>query len=113
MLRLSELGLEKQSLRATEPTRQRGMHRTQAKRLAALASARLWRGAPRKGVEVRPSGSFGHEAAQEEGGHSEAEPTHFPINKPTEEDWTFAGPFGFSMRALIAATSAGSGVVPS
>ena len=32
-------------------------------------------------------------AAQEEG-HSEAEPTHFPIHKPTQEDWTFAGPFG-------------------
>ena len=26
--------------------------------------------------------------------HSEAEPTHFPIHKPTQEDWTFAGPFG-------------------
>lgn len=39
------------------------------------------------------AGATGIAAAQEEG-HSEAEPTHFPINKPTEEDWTFAGPFG-------------------
>jgi ubiquinol-cytochrome c reductase cytochrome c1 subunit len=38
-------------------------------------------------------GAVGIAAAQEEG-HSEAEPTHFPINKPTQEDWTFAGPFG-------------------
>jgi ubiquinol-cytochrome c reductase cytochrome c1 subunit len=39
------------------------------------------------------AGAMGIAAAQEEG-HSEAEPTHFPINKPTQEDWTFAGPFG-------------------
>ena len=38
--------------------------------------------------------------AQEEG-HSEAEPTHFPINKPKEEDWTFAGPFGTYDRAQL------------
>ena len=31
--------------------------------------------------------------AQEEG-HSAAEPTHFPIHKPKQEDWSFAGPFG-------------------
>lgn len=31
--------------------------------------------------------------AQEEG-HSAAEPTHFPILKPKEQDWSFAGPFG-------------------
>lgn len=30
----------------------------------------------------------------EEGGHSAAEPTHFPIRKPQEMDWSFAGPFG-------------------
>lgn len=29
-----------------------------------------------------------------EEGHSEAEPTHFPIIKPTQEKWSFAGPFG-------------------
>ena len=40
------------------------------------------------------AGATGFAAAQEEGGHSEAEPTHFPINKPHQEDWTFAGPFG-------------------
>jgi ubiquinol-cytochrome c reductase cytochrome c1 subunit len=30
--------------------------------------------------------------AQEE--HNAAEPTHFPIHKPHEIDWSFAGPFG-------------------
>ncbi|MFP1632299.1 cytochrome c1 [Zhengella sp. ZM62] len=29
-----------------------------------------------------------------EGGHSEANPTHFPIKKPAYMDWSFAGPFG-------------------
>lgn len=29
-----------------------------------------------------------------EEGHSEAAPTHFPILKPTQESWSFAGPFG-------------------
>jgi ubiquinol-cytochrome c reductase cytochrome c1 subunit len=33
------------------------------------------------------------EHAAEEG-HNAAEPTHFPILKPKEEHWTFAGPFG-------------------
>jgi len=33
-------------------------------------------------------------AAAEEAGHNAAEPTHFPILKPTEEKWSFAGPFG-------------------
>jgi ubiquinol-cytochrome c reductase cytochrome c1 subunit len=33
-------------------------------------------------------------AAAQEAGHNEAEPTHFPILQPTQEDWTFAGPFG-------------------
>jgi ubiquinol-cytochrome c reductase cytochrome c1 subunit len=32
--------------------------------------------------------------AAEEGGHNAAEPTHFPILKPQEMDWSFAGPFG-------------------
>ncbi len=31
-------------------------------------------------------------AAEE--GHNEAEPTHFPIMKPEEQSWSFAGPFG-------------------
>jgi ubiquinol-cytochrome c reductase cytochrome c1 subunit len=39
-------------------------------------------------------GAVGLGTAAEEGGHSEAEPTHFPILPPVEEDWTFAGPFG-------------------
>ena len=46
------------------------------------------------------AGTMGLAVAQEEG-HSEAEPTHFPINKPTEEDWTFAGPFGTYDRAQL------------
>jgi len=34
--------------------------------------------------------------AQEEahGGHDEANPTHFPIHRPAEMDWSFGGPFG-------------------
>lgn len=27
-------------------------------------------------------------------GHNEAQPTHFPILKPKQESWSFAGPFG-------------------
>lgn len=34
----------------------------------------------------------GANAAEE--AHNAAEPTHFPIKKPAELDWTFAGPFG-------------------
>jgi ubiquinol-cytochrome c reductase cytochrome c1 subunit len=32
--------------------------------------------------------------AAEEAGESAAEPTHLPIMKPAEMDWSFAGPFG-------------------
>jgi ubiquinol-cytochrome c reductase cytochrome c1 subunit len=39
------------------------------------------------------SAAGGAALAQEEG-HSAAEPTHFPIHKPIEMNWTFAGPFG-------------------
>ncbi|MCC6205348.1 MAG: cytochrome c1 [Hyphomicrobiales bacterium] len=39
--------------------------------------------------------------AAEEGGHSEAEPTHFPIKHPKELDWSFAGPFGTYDRAQL------------
>ena len=46
------------------------------------------------------AGAVGFGASAEEG-HSEAEPTHFPINKPTEEDWSFAGPFGTYDRAQL------------
>ena len=38
--------------------------------------------------------AFGAVAAEGEGGHNEAEPTHFPIRKPPEMNWSFAGPFG-------------------
>jgi ubiquinol-cytochrome c reductase cytochrome c1 subunit len=38
------------------------------------------------------AGAIGTGFAQE--GHNEAEPTHFPIHKPTLESWSFAGPFG-------------------
>ena len=38
------------------------------------------------------AGALGAAIAQEE--HSEAEPTHFPIHKPEEQSWSFAGPFG-------------------
>jgi ubiquinol-cytochrome c reductase cytochrome c1 subunit len=37
-------------------------------------------------------GALGVAGAQEE--HSAAEPTHFPIHKPEEQSWSFAGPFG-------------------
>ncbi len=40
-------------------------------------------------------------AAAEEAGHNAAEPTHFPIMKPTEESWSFAGPFGTYDRAQL------------
>lgn len=38
-------------------------------------------------------GAAGFALSAEEG-HNEAEPTHFPIHKPKELDWSFAGPFG-------------------
>ncbi|PSH69627.1 cytochrome c1 [Phyllobacterium brassicacearum] len=38
--------------------------------------------------------ALGGAYAAEEAGHNAAEPTHFPIEKPAELDWTFAGPFG-------------------
>ncbi len=39
-------------------------------------------------------GSLAHSALAAEEGHNAAEPTHFPIMHPEEQDWTFAGPFG-------------------
>ncbi|MBB6464201.1 cytochrome c1 [Aminobacter carboxidus] len=39
------------------------------------------------------AGTAGVAVAAEEANHA-AEPTHFPIHKPKEMDWTFAGPFG-------------------
>lgn len=38
--------------------------------------------------------------AQEEA-HNEAEPTHFPIHKPEQQSWSFAGPFGTYDRAQL------------
>jgi ubiquinol-cytochrome c reductase cytochrome c1 subunit len=45
--------------------------------------------------------TLGVAAAAEEEGHSAAEPTHFPIHKPAEMDWTFAGPFGTYDKAQL------------
>jgi len=42
-------------------------------------------------VALIAAGGFAF-AAEE--GHNEAEPTHFPILKPAQMDWSFAGPFG-------------------
>jgi ubiquinol-cytochrome c reductase cytochrome c1 subunit len=39
--------------------------------------------------------------AQEEGGHSEANPTHFPIKEPKEMNWSFSGPFGTYDKAQL------------
>lgn len=36
-----------------------------------------------------------------EGGHSAAEPTHFPIRVPRESSWSFAGPFGTYDKAQL------------
>lgn len=40
-------------------------------------------------------------AAQAQEGHAAAEPTHFPIHKPHEMDWSFAGPFGTYDKAQL------------
>jgi ubiquinol-cytochrome c reductase cytochrome c1 subunit len=45
------------------------------------------------------AGVLGAATAQEE--HSEAEPTHFPIHKPEEQSWSFAGPFGTYNRGQL------------
>lgn len=46
------------------------------------------------------AGTFGAALAAEEA-HNEAEPTHFPIHKPVQEKWTFAGPFGTYDKAQL------------
>lgn len=48
---------------------------------------------------VAAAGAMGTASAQE--AHNEAEPTHFPIRKPTEESWSFAGPFGTYDKAQL------------
>ncbi|RUM95911.1 cytochrome c1 [Pseudaminobacter arsenicus] len=45
------------------------------------------------------AGALGAALAQEE--HSAAEPTHFPIHKPTQESWSFSGPFGTYDKAQL------------
>ncbi|MCX8568671.1 MULTISPECIES: cytochrome c1 [Hyphomicrobiales] len=45
-------------------------------------------------------GTAGAAVAAEEANHA-AEPTHFPIHKPKEMDWTFAGPFGTFDKAQL------------
>lgn len=40
-------------------------------------------------------------AFAEEAAHNEAEPTHFPIRKPPEMAWSFAGPLGTYDRAQL------------
>lgn len=45
-------------------------------------------------------GTAGAAVAAEEANHA-AEPTHFPIHKPKEMDWTFAGPFGSFDKAQL------------
>ena len=46
-------------------------------------------------------GSLAGSALAAEEGHNEAEPTHFPIMKPHEERWSFAGPFGHYDRGQL------------
>lgn len=44
------------------------------------------------GVALALTMSTGFVVAEE--AHNPAEPTHFPIEKPAEQSWSFAGPFG-------------------
>ncbi|MDI6027176.1 cytochrome c1 [Corticibacterium sp. UT-5YL-CI-8] len=50
---------------------------------------------------VLMTGYAGVAFAAEEAGHNPAEPTHFPIHKPEEMDWSFAGPFGTYDKAQL------------
>lgn len=43
----------------------------------------------------------GSAAVAQEAAHSAAEPTHFPIHKPVQMDWSFAGPFGTYDKAQL------------
>ena len=43
----------------------------------------------------------GSAAVAQEEGHGAAEPTHFPIHKPVQMDWSFAGPFGTYDKAQL------------
>ncbi|MGL4489894.1 MAG: cytochrome c1, partial [Rhizobiaceae bacterium] len=48
------------------------------------------------GMMLTTGASFAAEDA-----HSDAEPTHFPIHKPVEQSWSFAGPFGTFDKAQL------------
>lgn len=43
----------------------------------------------------------GAAGAAEDAAHNPAEPTHFPIHKPKEMEWSFAGPFGTYDKAQL------------
>ena len=60
--------------------------------LSAIAAAALALAAP---LVLAQDGAL----AEEE--HNAAEPTHFPIHKPKQEDWSFAGPFGTYDKAQL------------
>jgi ubiquinol-cytochrome c reductase cytochrome c1 subunit len=40
-------------------------------------------------------------AFAQEAGHNAAEPTHFPMQKPIEQSWSFSGPFGSYDKAQL------------
>ena len=46
-------------------------------------------------------GAAAYSWAAEEAGHNAAEPTHFPIHSPKQQDWSFAGPFGTYDKAQL------------
>ena len=69
-----------------------------SKILSAIAVAAFAFAAP---LVVAGTGAL----AQEE--HNAAEPTHFPIHKPKEMDWSFYGPFGTYDKGAAAARPQG------
>ena len=60
--------------------------------LSAIAVAAFASAAP---LLVAGTGARAEEA------HNAAEPTHFPIHKPKQEDWSFYGPFGTYDKAQL------------
>lgn len=53
------------------------------------------------GLMLAGTGAATTGARAQEEAHSEAAPTHFPIHKPKEMDWSFAGPFGTYDKAQL------------
>lgn len=53
------------------------------------------------GLVLAGTGAATTGARAQEEAHSEAAPTHFPIHKPKEMDWSFAGPFGTYDKAQL------------